>query len=197
MTGTKPAYYLTTAISYVNGPPHLGHAYEAISTDVLARFKRLDGYDVMFLTGTDEHGQKVAKTAEAAGKSPRDFCNDITAQFQAMCRQLNISNDDFIRTTEERHIRSCQALWQKLADAGDIYLDKYHGWYSVRDEAYFGEDELEKGEDGKLRAPSARKSNGWRRRAISSASRPIRSRFWPTTMPIRISSCPHTGATKW
>ena len=154
MTGTKPAYYLTTAISYVNGPPHLGHAYEAISTDVLARFKRLDGYDVMFLTGTDEHGQKVAKTAEAAGKSPRDFCNDITAQFQAMCRQLNISNDDFIRTTEERHIRSCQALWQKLADAGDIYLDKYHGWYSVRDEAYFGEDELEKGEDGKLRAPS-------------------------------------------
>jgi methionyl-tRNA synthetase len=154
MTGTKPAYYLTTAISYVNGPPHLGHAYEAISTDVLARFKRLDGYDVMFLTGTDEHGQKVAKTAEAAGKSPRDFCNDIAGQFQAMCGLLNISNDDFIRTTEERHIRSCQALWKKLADAGDIYLDKYHGWYSVRDEAYFGEDELEKGEDGKLRAPS-------------------------------------------
>ena len=154
MAGSKNAFYITTAISYVNGAPHLGHAYEAISTDVLARFKRLDGYDVMFLTGTDEHGQKVEKTAVAAGKSPRDFCDDIAAQFQDMCRQLNISNDDFIRTTEERHLVSCQAIWQKLADAGDIYLDKYHGWYSVRDEAYFGEDELTKGEGGKLFAPS-------------------------------------------
>jgi len=154
MAGSKSAYYITTAISYVNGAPHLGHAYEAISTDVLARFKRLDGYDVMFLTGTDEHGQKVAKTAAAAGVSPKDFCDGITAQFQEMDRLLNISNDDFIRTTEERHTASCQAIWQKLADAGDIYLDKYHGWYSVRDEAYFGEDELTKGEDGKLRAPS-------------------------------------------
>jgi methionyl-tRNA synthetase len=154
MAGSKSAYYITTAISYVNGAPHLGHAYEAISTDVLARFKRLDGYDVMFLTGTDEHGQKVAKTAAAAGTSPRDFCDGIAAQFQEMTRLLNISNDDFIRTTQARHIESCQALWRKLADAGDIYLDKYQGWYSVRDEAYFGEDELTKGEGGKLFAPS-------------------------------------------
>lgn len=154
MAGSKSAYYITTAISYVNGAPHLGHAYEAISSDVLARFKRLDGYDVMFLTGTDEHGEKVAKTAAAAGMSPRDFCNDIAGQFQEMVGLLNISNDDFIRTTEPRHIASCQAIWQKLADAGDIYLDKYHGWYSVRDEAYFAEDELTKGEDGKFRAPS-------------------------------------------
>ncbi len=154
MNGDRPAFYITTAISYVNGPPHLGHAYEAISTDALARFKRLDGFDVWFLTGTDEHGQKVAKTAEQAGQSPRAFVDNITAQFREMCELLNISNDDFIRTTEPRHFRSCQALWQKLADAGDIYLDKYAGWYSVRDEAYFGEDELEKGEDGKFCAPS-------------------------------------------
>ncbi len=154
MSEGKPAFYITTAISYVNGPPHLGHAYEAISTDVVARFKRLDGFDVMFLTGTDEHGQKVAQTAKAAGRSTREFCDDIAGQFDAMCGLLNISNDDFIRTTEARHKRSCQAIWQKLADAGDIYLDKYAGWYSVRDEAYFGEDELEKREDGKFYAPS-------------------------------------------
>ena len=117
----KSAFYITTAISYVNGAPHLGHAYEAISCDVIARFKRLDGYDVRFLTGTDEHGQKVAKTAEKAGKSPRVFCNEIASQFQEMCTLLQITNNDFIRTTEERHKQSCQALWRKLADAGDIY----------------------------------------------------------------------------
>ena len=150
----KSPFYITTAISYVNGAPHLGHAYEAISCDVIARFKRLDGYDVRFLTGTDEHGQKVAKTAEKAGKSPRVFCDEIAGQFQEMCALLQITNDDFIRTTEERHKQSCQALWRSLADAGDIYLDKYAGWYSVRDEAYFGEDELTKNEAGQLCAPS-------------------------------------------
>ena len=154
MAETKEPFYITTAISYVNGAPHLGHAYEAISTDVIARFKRLDGYDVYFLTGTDEHGEKVAKTAAAAGKSPKDFVDEIAAQFQAMCKDLNISNDDFIRTTEERHVRSCQALWREFEAAGDIYLDKYAGWYSVRDEAYFGEDELQKDESGVWRAPS-------------------------------------------
>ena len=153
MPGRK-SYYITTAISYVNGPPHLGHAYEAISTDVIARFKRLDGYDVMFLTGTDEHGEKVAKTAAAEGKEPRAYCDEIAGLFRAMTGQLNISNDDFIRTTEPRHIASSQAIWQALVDAGDIYLGTYAGWYSVRDEAYFGEDELTKGEGGKLHAPS-------------------------------------------
>ncbi|GAB4190170.1 MAG: methionine--tRNA ligase [Thalassobaculales bacterium] len=150
----RPKFYLTTAISYVNGPPHLGHAYEAISADVIARFKRLDGYDVRFLTGTDEHGQKVAKTAAAAGQEPKVFCDGIANLFRQMAIDLNISNDDFIRTTEERHYRASQGIWAKLLARGDIYLGNYSGWYSVRDEAYFGEDELTRGEDGKLRAPS-------------------------------------------
>jgi methionyl-tRNA synthetase len=150
----RKTFYITTAISYTNGPPHLGHAYEAISTDAIARFKRLDGFDVKFLTGTDEHGQKVAKTAEEAGMTPRDFSKGITAQFQDMCRLLDISNDDFIRTTEQRHLVSTQALWQRLAEAGDIYLDKYAGWYSVRDEAYFGEEELTTDEAGRRLAPT-------------------------------------------
>lgn len=147
-------FYITTAISYVNGKPHLGHAYEAIATDVLARFKRLDGYDVMFLTGTDEHGQKVEKTAKAAGKDPREFCEEITNSFKEMISLLNISNDDFIRTTEQRHIDSVQEIWRRLEAKGDIYLGKYAGWYSVRDEAFFGEDELTKTEGGSFLAPS-------------------------------------------
>jgi len=150
----KRAYYLTTAISYVNGVPHLGHAYEAISTDVMARFKRLDGYDVRFLTGTDEHGQKVEKTARDAGKEPQAFCDEIAQTFVDMTKSLNISNDDFIRTTEPRHHKSVQAIWTLLQEAGDIYVDSYAGWYSVRDEAFFGEDELTKGEDGTFIAPS-------------------------------------------
>ena len=153
MPGRK-SYYITTAISYVNGPPHLGHAYEAISTDVLARFKRLDGYDVMFLTGTDEHGQKVAKTAADYGKDPKSYCDEIAALFRDMTGLLNISNDDFIRTTEPRHYAASQAIWQALMDAGDIYLGSYAGWYSVRDEAYFGEDELTEDADGVRLAPS-------------------------------------------
>ncbi|MDJ0937128.1 MAG: methionine--tRNA ligase [Kiloniellales bacterium] len=150
----KTPYYITTAISYVNGAPHLGHAYEAIATDVMARFKRLDGYDVHFLTGTDEHGQKVEQFAGAAGKEPKAFCDEIAGLFRAMGGYLNISNDDFIRTTEARHVTSSQAIWQKLEAAGDIYLGKYAGWYSVRDEAFFGEDELTKDGDGKFLAPS-------------------------------------------
>jgi len=153
MSGDK-RFYITTAISYVNGPPHLGHAYESISCDVIARFMRLDGYDVMFLTGTDEHGQKVETTAKANGKQPQEFCDEIAALFKDMTRLLNISNDDFIRTTEPRHIRSSQALWKKLEASGDIYLGKYAGWYSVRDEAFFAEDELTKNEKGKFLAPS-------------------------------------------
>jgi methionyl-tRNA synthetase len=153
MAGRQP-YYITTAISYVNGVPHLGHAYEAISTDVMARFKRLDGYDVKFLTGTDEHGQKVEKTARDAGKEPMAFCDEISQTFRDMTALLDISNDDFIRTTEPRHIRSSQAIWQRLQEAGDIYLDSYAGWYSVRDEAFFGEDELTDGPAGQKLAPS-------------------------------------------
>lgn len=142
-------FYITTAISYVNGAPHLGHAYEQILTDVMARFKRLDGFDVMFLTGTDEHGQKVAKTAEKNGMEPKAFCDQIAKKFEDMTDQLNISNDDFIRTTEERHYKASQAIWETIRDNGrdDIYLGKYEGWYSVRDEGYFAESELTEGED--------------------------------------------------
>lgn len=145
----KPPFYITTAIDYVNGAPHLGHAYEKILADVMARFKRLDGHDVMFLTGTDEHGQKVAKTAEANGKPPKEFCDEISIKFRDMGPQLNLSYDNFIRTTEPRHYEASQAIWNaiKQNNTDDIYLDKYAGWYSVRDEAYFTEDELSEGED--------------------------------------------------
>lgn len=140
---SKGPFYITTAISYVNGAPHLGHAYESILTDVMARFKRLDGYDVKFLTGTDEHGEKVAKTAEENGVTAQEFADKNAAKFVEMTKLLNISNDDFIRTTEPRHYEASQALWQKLEDNGDIYLGKYEGWYSVREEGYFTEDELQ------------------------------------------------------
>lgn len=138
----KKPFFITTAISYVNGVPHLGHAYESILTDVMARFKRLDGYDVMFLTGTDEHGEKVAKTAEKNGMKPKEFADMNAGSFQAMTHTLGISNDDFIRTTEDRHYKASKAIWKKLMDNGDIYLGKYEGWYSVREEGYFGLDEL-------------------------------------------------------
>ena len=139
----KGPFYITTAISYVNGAPHLGHAYESILTDVMARFKRLDGYDVTFLTGTDEHGEKVAKTAAENDCTPIEFADQNAAKFVEMTQLLNISNDDFIRTTEERHYKASQALWKKLEENGDIYLGKYEGWYSVREEGYFTEDELQ------------------------------------------------------
>ena len=158
---SRPRFYVTTAISYVNGAPHLGHAYEAISTDVIARFKRLDGHDVMFLTGTDEHGQKVQKTARAQGKDPMAFCDEIAGLFQDMAGRLGISNDDFIRTTQPRHTRSVQALWQKLLEAGDIYLGGYSGWYSVRDEAFFTEEETVVGPDGKRRSISTATEVEW------------------------------------
>ncbi len=149
----KPSFYITTAISYVNGVPHLGHAYESILTDVLARFKRLDGYEVMFLTGTDEHGEKVAQTAEQNDMKPCEFADKNAATFIEMTKKLSISNDDFIRTTEERHYKSVQAIWKKLNDNGDIYLGKYEGWYSVREEGYFTEDELTTDDDGNKFTP--------------------------------------------
>lgn len=149
MADKKP-YYITTAISYVNGSPHLGHAYESILTDVMARFKRLDGYDVMFLTGTDEHGQKVAKTAEANAMAPKEFCDKIAQEFIAMAGALHLSNDDFIRTTQPRHYEASKAIWSaiKANNPDDIYLEKYEGWYSIREEAFFAEEELRMGEDG-------------------------------------------------
>jgi len=147
-------YYVTTPIFYVNGAPHIGHAYTCIAADVLARWQRLDGYDVFFLTGTDEHGQKVQKAASDAGMAPQAFADEISAKFQAMSTRLNLTNDDFIRTTEPRHITACQALWRRLRDAGAIYLGQYEGWYSVRDEAFFDADELTTAADGTRVAPT-------------------------------------------
>jgi len=150
----KKTFYLTTAIFYVNGAPHLGHAYEAIASDALARFKRLDGYDVMFLSGTDEYGEKNARTAAKEGIEPQAFVDRNAALFEEMTEYLDISNDDFLRTSQPRHHAAAQAIWKKLAEAGDIFRGIYEGWYSVRDEAYFTEDELTKGEGSAFFAPS-------------------------------------------
>jgi len=150
----KPAFYITTPIYYVNDIPHIGHAYTTLACDIMARFKRLDGFDVMFLTGTDEHGQKVEKSAAAKGKNPLEFCDEVSQRFRDLAEFMNFSHDDFIRTTEERHKKACQALWQKLEEKGQIYLDKYAGWYSVRDEAYYTEGELLEGEGGEKLAPT-------------------------------------------
>ena len=144
----KPRYYITTAISYPNGVPHIGHAYEAIATDAIARFMRLDGYDVFFLTGTDEHGIKMHQTAGKENLTPRELVERNVPRFQAMVKRLNLSNDEFIRTTEDRHHQASIGIWDKMAENGDIYLDKYAGWYSVRDEAYYDEDETRLNEHG-------------------------------------------------
>lgn len=135
-------YYITTPIYYVNDVPHIGHAYTTLCSDVLARYMRLDGRNVKFLTGTDEHGQKVAKSAEKKNIPPQEFVNKLSLKFKELANILNVSNDDFIRTTEDRHKRAVQHLWNILVKNGDIYLGKYSGWYSVRDEAFYAESEL-------------------------------------------------------
>jgi len=150
---SKNSFYITTAIAYPNGAPHIGHAYEAIATDALARFQRLDGKDVFFLTGTDEHGSKMIQTAEAEGLTPMAVATRNAQRFKEMDQRLNISFDRFIRTTEEQHHRSSQEIWKRMADNGDIYLDSYAGWYSVRDEAYYAEEETTLGEDNVRRGP--------------------------------------------
>jgi methionyl-tRNA synthetase len=149
----KTSFYITTAIAYPNGVPHIGHAYEAIATDALARFQRLDGKDVFFLTGTDEHGLKMMQTAQLENLPTLEVATRNAARFKEMDRVLDISYDRFIRTSEEQHHRSSQEIWQRMADNGDIYLDSYAGWYSVRDEAYYAEDETVVGEDQVRRGP--------------------------------------------
>lgn len=144
----KTPFYITTAISYPNGKPHIGHAYELIATDAMARFQRLDGKDVFFLTGTDEHGQKMQQTARAEGVEPAALAERNSNEFREMAKLLNASNDDFIRTTEPRHHEACREIWNRMADNGDIYKDSYAGWYSVRDEAYYQESETEVRVDG-------------------------------------------------
>ncbi|GGC98196.1 methionine--tRNA ligase [Tersicoccus solisilvae] len=149
---SRPAYYLTTAIAYPNGEPHIGHAYEYIATDAMARFKRLDGYDVFYLTGTDEHGLKMEQTAQKLGLTARELATRNAQLFKSMDDALGISYDRFIRTTDADHYAAAQEIWRRMEAAGDIYLDAYAGWYSVRDERYFGEDETTVGEDGVRRA---------------------------------------------
>ena len=144
----RAAYYLSTPIYYVNDSPHIGHAYTSLACDVLARFMRLDGRDVLFLTGTDEHGQKVEKSAAAAGMEPQTFVDQVSERFRALGGVMGYSNDDFIRTTEDRHTRSCQELWRRIAANGHIYLGKYAGWYSVREEAFYADSEVTDGPDG-------------------------------------------------
>ncbi|WP_431203272.1 methionine--tRNA ligase [Bradyrhizobium betae] len=141
-------FYITTAIAYPNGVPHIGHAYEAIATDVLARFARLDGKDVFFLTGTDEHGLKMIQTAQNEGLTPSALAARNAARFKEMDERLNVSFDRFIRTTEEQHHRSSQEIWRRMEANGDIYADTYSGWYSVRDEAYYAEEETRLNDDG-------------------------------------------------
>jgi len=146
-------FYITTAISYPNGPPHIGHAYEAIAADVIARFQRSQGRDVRFQTGTDEHGLKMAQAARSEGVEPRQFADKMSRLFQQMCDTINVSYDRFIRTSEEAHYRASQAIWTAMEERGDLYLDRYEGWYSVRDEAYYEEEELTAADDGTKLSP--------------------------------------------
>jgi methionyl-tRNA synthetase len=146
-------FYITTAISYPNGRPHIGHAYEAIAADAIARFQRARGRDVRFQTGTDEHGLKMAQAARGEDVEPRAFADRMSRLFQSMCDTLNVSYDRFIRTSQPDHYRASQAIWSAMAAQDDLYLDRYEGWYSVRDEAYYDDSELVDGEDGSKLSP--------------------------------------------
>ena len=148
------SFYISTAISYTNGSPHIGHAYEVIAADVIARFKKLDGYDVFFLTGTDEHGLKVQKKAKELGINPKDFVDKVSKEFIELAKSLNCSYNDFIRTTDDRHKKNVHSIWKILSDKGDIYLDQYSGWYSIRDEAFYNEEELLKSDNDSYLSPN-------------------------------------------
>jgi len=146
-------FYITTAINYPNGPPHVGHAYEAVATDAIARFQRMRGRDVFFLTGTDEHGLKMAQAAREKGVEPGVLAEEMSMLFRALDEKLNISNDRFIRTTEAAHHEASRTLWRAMEAKGDIYLGRYEGWYSVRDEAYYDEKELVAADSGEKLSP--------------------------------------------
>jgi methionyl-tRNA synthetase len=153
-------FYITTPIYYPSAKPHMGHAYSSIIADFFARFKRIDGYKVHFLTGTDEHGLKIQRSAEKKGIDTLEFCNEISQTFRDLSKTLNLTNTDFIRTTEKRHQESVQYLWKELEKNDDIYLSKYSGWYSVSDEAFYNEDEIEE-IDGKKIAILSKSSVEW------------------------------------
>ena len=154
------SYYITTPIYYPSAKPHMGHAYSSIIADFFARFKRIDGYKVHFLTGTDEHGLKIQRAAEKAGTEPLKFCDEISKTFKNLSKTLNLTNTDFIRTTEKRHFKSVQHLWKELEKNDEIYLSKYSGWYSVSDEAFYNDDEIEE-IDGKKQALSSKSQVEW------------------------------------
>ena len=153
-------FYITTPIYYPSGRPHMGHAYSSIIADFFARFKSIDDYNVHFLTGTDEHGLKIQRSAEKAGQKPKEFCDQISQTFKDLSKTLNLSNTDFIRTTEDRHKKTVQHLWSLLEKNDDIYLSNYSGWYSVSDEAFYNEDEIEE-IDGKKIAKSSKSLVEW------------------------------------
>ena len=146
----KNNFYISTPIYYPSGNPHMGHAYSSIIADIFARFKRLQGKKVFFLTGTDEHGLKIQREAEKNKKDPKIFCDELSKKFRDLSKLLNLSNNDFIRTTEDRHFKSVEEIWKRLIDSGDIYLGKYSGWYSISDEAYYDEDEITNDNDTKI-----------------------------------------------
>jgi methionyl-tRNA synthetase len=150
-------FYITTPIYYPSGKPHMGHAYSSIVADIFARFKRLEDFNVLFLTGTDEHGQKIQKEADKNNKDPKIFCDELSEKFKSLTKTLNLSNDDFIRTTEKRHHTSVIEIWERLVRSGDIYLDKYSGWYSVSDEAFYDEDEIQIKDGNKVSIASGSK----------------------------------------
>ena len=143
-------YYITTPIYYPSAKPHMGHAYSSIAADFFARFKKIQGFDVFFLTGTDEHGQKIQRAAEKKNMDPKSFCDEISKTFRDLSSTLNLSNNDFIRTTEERHLKSVSNLWNILEKKGEIYLSKYSGWYSVSDEAFYSDDEIDTVDNNKI-----------------------------------------------
>ena len=147
-------FYITTPIYYPSAKPHMGHAYSSIAADFFARFKRIDGFNVHFLTGTDEHGLKIQRAAESKNIEPQIFCDEISQTFRNLSNTLNLSNTDFIRTTEDRHKKTVQYLWSQLEKNGDIYLSKYSGWYSVSDEAFYAEEEISEKEDNKIATSS-------------------------------------------
>lgn len=151
---SRPTFYLTSAIPYANGAPHIGHAYERIASDAITRFKRLDGYDAMALSGMDEHGQKMQQTAAREDVSPQALADRTATLFAEMATLLDVGTDDVVRTTQPRHHLASQAIWRRMQAKGDIYLDSYSGWYSVRDEAYFDEVELSREADGRVLAPT-------------------------------------------
>ena len=153
-------FYITTPIYYPSGNPHMGHAYSSIIADIFARFKKMQGYNVFFLTGTDEHGLKIQKEAEKNNKDTKMFCDEVSKKFEDLTKILNLTNNDFIRTTETRHHRSVNEIWNRLIKSGDIYLGKYSGWYSVSDEAYYDEDEISE-ENGKKISKSSGSSVEW------------------------------------